>query len=224
MHLAKKQTELSWSSGSSPIVLSEIFSKTTSVAIWERDFNLQISKYFDRTFASMGLGIKGVFPLVSLKDELSKMLPEEEGKKTAVDDIYLLSDMLTCLFDCDTVGLRLAPLKSAMCPSFHIDNIPVRLVNTYLGTGTDWLPLESLQKEVLQKEALHKFPNGKEAKLSKTNFGMYYDKDHVQQMNTFDVGLLKGKAWQQQEQMAAVHRSCQLQKNEKRVLLTLDPM
>lgn len=215
MQLAEKQPECSWRSDRSPIVLSEIFSYSTSVAIWERGFNPQISHYFERVFSSMGLGINGVFPLVSLKDELSKMLPEQDGKRAAVDDIYLLSDMLTCLFDCDTVGLRLAPLKTAMCPSFHIDNIPVRLVNTYLGTGTDWLPLEALQDN---------FPKSNAGQLSKTNFGMYYDKKHVQQMNTFDVGLLKGKAWQQQEHMAAVHRSCDLLENEKRVLLTLDPM
>ncbi|AWB65499.1 hypothetical protein C2869_03195 [Saccharobesus litoralis] len=43
-------------------------------------------------------------------------------------------------------------------------------------------------------------------------------------MRAFDVGLLKGKAWQQQEHLAAVHRSCHVAQNEKRVLLTIDPM
>ncbi|WP_026960280.1 DUF1826 domain-containing protein [Aliagarivorans taiwanensis] len=51
-----------------------------------------------------------------------------------------------------------------------------------------------------------------------------YQPKHIQQMAAFDVGLLKGKAWEQQEHMAAVHRSCQLSQDEKRILLTLDPM
>jgi hypothetical protein len=151
----------------------------------------------------------------SLKKDISHMLPEYDGKQEAVDDIYLLSDMLTCLFDCDSVGLRLAPLTSAMCPSFHVDNIPVRLVNTYIGSGTEWLPLEALYENPSEDTA---------GQLSKTKFGTSYNKSHIQQMKHFDVGLLKGKAWQQHEQMAAIHRSCQLQENEKRVLLTLDPM
>ncbi|WP_408011889.1 DUF1826 domain-containing protein [Saccharobesus litoralis] len=79
--------------------------------------------------------------------------------------LLLLSDMLTCLFGCNSVGLRLAPLSSAMCPSFHKDNIPVRLVNTYLGQGTEWLPLESVYPLP---------PQNMQVQLSKTNFGHYY--------------------------------------------------
>ena len=43
-------------------------------------------------------------------------------------------------------------------------------------------------------------------------------------MQAFDVGLLKGSAWEGQEHMAAIHKSCPVAENEKRVLLTLDPM
>lgn len=214
MSLAEKQTESSWSANNSPLILSEIFSSHTSVAVWERHFNSKINRYFQRAFQSLGMGIRGVFSMNSLKDEINEKLPNFEGKQDAVNDIYLLSDMLTCLFDCDNVGLRLAPLKSAMCPRFHYDNIPVRLVNTYVGMGTQWLPVEAVQAP----------SHNSKGDVSKINAGVYYDKNHIQQMNTFDVGLLKGKAWPQQEQMAALHRSCQLSKDEKRVLLTLDPM
>lgn len=78
-----------------------------------------------------------------------------------------------------------------------------------------WLPLEALHQHS---------PENIEGNVGKTKYDFYYDKNHIQQMEAFDVGLLKGKAWQQQEQMAAVHRSCRLQENEQRVLLTLDPM
>ena len=35
-------------------------------------------------------------------------------------------------------GLRL--LEHAMCPRFHCDNLPVRLVTTSHGHGCEWLP------------------------------------------------------------------------------------
>lgn len=215
MELAEKAPLSTWNSGDSPLALSDIFSPNISVAIWERQASTVISRYFEKAFKSLGMGMRCVFSMKSLEQELNHALPDYEGKKETVADIYLLSDMLTCLFDCDDVGLRLVPLKSAMCPNFHVDNIPVRLVATYLGSGTQWLPLEALQGQP---------PKQQEKGFAKTNSGVYYQQSHIQQMNAFDVGLLKGQAWDKQAQMAAVHRSCQLQENEKRVLLTLDPM
>lgn len=215
MELAKERLTSSWRNDNSPVVLGEIFSDNTSVAIWNRAFSKNITDYFEQAFQSLGLGVQGVFSMDSLKQDIGEMLPEHQGKQEVIEDIYLLSDMLTCLFGCNSVGLRIAPLKSAMCPSFHVDNIPVRMVCTYHGPGSEWLPLEALDNTL---------PVNPKGKISKTNSGLFYEKQHIQQMNTFDVGLLKGKAWDNQENMAAVHRSCQLKENQRRILLTLDPM
>lgn len=205
----------SYKEGDMPLVLGDIFEQNVSIARWKRSPDEKISLYFDAIFDSIGAGINGVFALDSLKQTLEHRLPEGLGKSEAIDDIYLLSDMLTCLFDCNEVGLRLVPLKSAMCPSFHVDNIQVRLVTTYLGSGTQWLPLESLCSQ-RPRDSTHLF--------KKTNFGQYYQTDSIRQLQSFDVALLKGKAWSKHESSAAVHRSCQLAENERRVLLTLDPL
>ena len=168
------------------------------------------------------MGIRGVFSLTSLKEEIAKLLPDgrnSAGKQAAIDDIYLLSDMLTTLFDCDSVGVRLVPLSSAMCPSFHVDNIPVRLVNTYLGEGTEWLPKES----VVTRQMIG-LNDANTQGLTKNRLGQHYRESSVRQMNAFDVGLLKGKSWQGHEEFAAVHRSCKVIPGTHRVLLTLDPM
>lgn len=215
MQLAVKHIRSSWTTAASPVVLSEIFSADTSVAIWHRDIDFTVSSYFAKAFDALGMGIRGVFALQSLTRELSRSLPEQEGRDKVIEDIYLLADMLTCLFNCDSVGLRLAPLSTAMCPKFHVDNIPVRLVHTYLGSGTEWLPLEAQHQ--------HLSP-GATAQWAKTTGGMFYDPKHIQRMDAFDVALLKGKAWPEHEHMAATHRSCQVRESEKRVLLTLDPM
>lgn len=215
MALAQPQSHSSWRFEHSPMVLGDILSADTSVTVWRRDIDLSICQYFEQVFRSLGLGLRGVFHMDSLKAGLGELLPEHQARQTVINDIYLLADMLTCLFDCDEVGLRLVPLSSAMCPSFHTDNIAVRLVNTYLGPGTQWLP----------SEALHKSPVvGGHTNMHKTASGFYYAQDAIQQMDTFDVGLLKGSAWEQHEHMAALHRSCQVDSEQKRVLLTLDPM
>lgn len=212
MQTANKLNDFSWQLSADPLVLSEIFLPQTSIAIWQRRPNERIASYFQNIFSSLGLGLNGVYSLKHLKQSLDGDLPQADGKNELVEDIYLIADMLTCLFDCEDVGLRLVPLTQAMCPSFHVDNIQVRLVTTYLGAGTQWLPLESLQNTQLKNDFL------------KTNFNQYYHPQDIQQIDTFDVALLKGKAWHGHESRAAVHRSCKLLKNQQRVLLSLDPM
>ncbi|MFC3122613.1 DUF1826 domain-containing protein [Agaribacter flavus] len=205
----------SWKAGNTAINLSEIFSPKVSVAVWTRDEDPQLNRYFNDVFQQLGMGLRGVFSMDVLKQELNKLLPESDGKEVAIEDIYLLSDMLTCLFDCDSVGMRIAPLTSAMCPNFHVDNIPVRLVNTYLGDGTQWLPNENIHANPSNNTSAHSV---------KTPFGRGYNNSEIQQLKPFDVALLKGQAWEGHEDMAAVHRSCKVEPNGKRVLLTLDPL
>lgn len=205
----------SWCEGSEPLVLSDIFDAGKSVVVWKRPNNTLIQGYFSAAFKALGMGVRGVFSMASLKKELAPLLPDSDGKQAVIDDIFLLSDMLTTLFDCDSVGVRLVPLSAAMCPSFHVDNIPVRLVNTYLGEGTQWLP----QEVIVSQDAV-----GVSGSFKKNRLGQYYKESDVHQMRAFDVGLLKGKAWQGHEEFAAVHRSCPVEVDDKRVLLTLDPM
>jgi hypothetical protein len=184
-----------WAIDSSPLILGEICSADKSIAIWQRGTDTHIQRYFKHAFSSLGLGVRGVFSLQSMKKELERVLPSTSGQKDVIDDIYLLADMLTCLFSCDNVGLRLVPLTNAMCPKFHTDHIPVRMICTYMGPATEWLP------------SSHADP-----------------KTDVQQMAKFDVALLKGSAWEGHNGMAITHRSCQLEGMQQRVLLTLDPM
>ena len=178
----------------SHMVFPEIFEANTSVAIWQRERSLRIEQYFKDNFASLAINIRGVFALDNLQTELEQTLPEHIYRDDVIDDIFLLSDLITCLFHCENVGLRLTPLQKAMCPKFHVDNIPVRLVNTYLGEGTEWLPIDAQSEH------------------------------SIHQMEPFSVGLLKGKAWEGHEHMAARHRSCQVAPKSQRVLLTLDPL
>lgn len=204
----------SWRQGSDHMILTDIFQSTVSVAIWQRESNLLVEEYFRSCFNELRNGVRQVFSVTRIKSGLAEELPEHHGKQQAIEDIYLLADMLTCLFNCEAVGLRLAPLNKAMCPKLHTDNIPVRLVSTYLGSGTQWLPREALTEQPFTSLREH-------LKVVEQNS---IEEEAIQQMSAFDVGLLKGSAWDEQENMAAIHRSCAVANDEQRVVLTLDPM
>jgi hypothetical protein len=97
-----------------------------------------------------------------------------------------------------------------MCPNFHTDKISGRLICTYHGQGTEWLLNEELSDinssyQVVAQNQL--------------------DKQHsIMRAQQGDVLLLKGDAWPDNEGKGAVHRSPPNLCQEKRLLLTLDPM
>ncbi|MBU2979571.1 DUF1826 domain-containing protein [Alteromonas sp. C1M14] len=191
---------------SSPLVFSEVFKESVSVACWQRPEHSVVSAYFNNAAPALKIGIRSVFSLSTLKENLHEQLPEGIGKSQAIDDIYLLADMLTCLFDCQEVGLRLAALNQAMCPKFHRDNIPVRLISTYMGPATEWIPNECISPDEPLSKSLKRIKD-----------------EHIVQLATRDVALFKGSAWDENHQ-GAVHRSCALAHDQWRVLLTMDPI
>lgn len=213
MQTNAKSTITSAQSGNSPMVFSEIFSPQTSVAYWQRPNNKVIQGYFVNAAKSLSLGLRSVYSASYVSAELATALPDGIGKEQAIGDIQLLVDMLTCLFDCDHVGLRLTAVNKAMCPRLHVDNIPVRLITTYCGAGTQWLPNEYAELATLNKPkvvGIEPAPNQASSE------------DYIQQLDSFDVALLKGSAFKN-DHATAIHRSCSVSENQWRVLLTLDP-
>ena len=92
--------------------------------------------------------------------------------------------MFCFLFGLKQAGLRLTALDNAMCPRFHVDRVPCRLLTTYHGIATEWIP--------------HTFADRK--KLGSGNQGMSDEQssliqtlNEIQQLNTGEVALLKGK-------------------------------
>ncbi|MFK8082171.1 MAG: DUF1826 domain-containing protein, partial [Granulosicoccus sp.] len=132
-------------------------------------------------------------------------LPTGEGKELLRSDVALLTEILCDLVDCPSVGLRLAIVANAMCPRWHVDRVPIRMLCTYSGSGTEWLEDQGVDK----------------AKLSDPEIV-----DGIcQRAASGEVVLLKGALWQGNEDFGAVHRSPSIASGEeRRMLLTLDPI
>jgi hypothetical protein len=129
------------------------------------------------------------------------------------ENIAELVDMFCCLFELKRAGLRLATLDRAMCPRFHVDKIPCRLVTTFQGIATEWLP-----HQVVNREKLGAGNNGKPDSTS----GVYKSPHDIQRISSGDVALLKGELWQGNEGAGLVHRSPEVPAGQPRLLLTLD--
>lgn len=191
-------------------VLTRIFEDDINLACWQRELSSDIQSYLVQLIGSGFNQLRCVTQLCDVIELLHEKLPDYPGKTIFVNDLYRVADMYACLFEVDDLGLRLTKLTSAMCPRFHTDKLPCRLITTYAGCGTEWLPDNEVNREYLGPQG-----HGKEDKL-------YPDNDSIQQLTSGDLALFKGDGWQGNEGRGIVHRSPALLAGQCRVVLTLD--
>ncbi|XKE46878.1 DUF1826 domain-containing protein [Halomonas organivorans] len=127
-----------------------------------------------------------------------------------VEDVVTLAEAMACLFDTQDVGLRLRRLDAPMCPRFHCDNLPVRLVTTYLGPGSEWLPETAVNRAGLGAPTPGK-PD------------IVREEAAIRRLEAGDVALLKGSGWVGNEARGLVHRSPAMGNGQPRLLLSIDP-
>lgn len=193
-----------------PTVLSDIYKEEINIAIWQRHKQFSVKEF---------LALNPTFQkemVLTPQDALSRISESFDNNMTEVsDDIALLVDMFCYLFELNQVGMRLKVLDKAMCPKFHVDKVPCRLVTTYQGMATQWLP-----HELVDQTKLGWGCNG----LPDNESGLYQSESDIQQLHCGDVALIKGTLWEGNENAGLVHRSPELVANEKRLILTLDFM
>jgi len=126
---------------------------------------------------------------------------------------HLLSDFSTLLkfFEVTSKATHFrvlfSTIKTDMCSRFHTDVNELRMLCTYYGPATLWLP-----EAAENRTAYHLGENNKE---------IIQDPKLIQQANTGDVLILKGALYPNSK--AAIHRSPSIRKKEgKRLLLRID--
>ena len=129
------------------------------------------------------------------------------------DDVFQIVSMFCKLFDQKKIWLRLDGIDHPMCPRFHTDKLKCRLVSTYLGPATQWLPHNLIDRS--------KLGYGNEGKPDSES-GLFISEDSIQQCATGDVALLKGESWKGNDGAGLVHRSPSKEGSYKRLYMTID--
>lgn len=187
-----------------PSALANIYEEAISMAVWNRTLEDGVSTYaqvllnatpcFETRFIETPEGIA---------KQLEKQLVLGPHRQAFIQDVVLVSEMFSCLFELKQVGLRMAVLNRAMCPKFHVDRVPCRLICTYAGVATQWHPHEQVER----------FSSGELAPIQNAM---------PRNLTTGDVALLKGEAWLGNEGRGLVHRSPEASDTARRLVLTLD--
>ena len=194
--------------------LGDIYQEDTNMVIWKRELDNAIQKAANVIIdTNPSLEISRVVSPDDTYAEIRNALGFSENASIISKDVANLVDMFCTLFDLKQVGLRLAVLDRAMCPRFHVDRVPCRLLTTYLGVATEWLPHHNADRSRLGI--------GNQGKPDEESGIMNSDKD-IKYLNQGDVALLKGEAWEGNEGAGLIHRSPKLNSNSQRLLLTID--
>ncbi|MDQ3231009.1 MAG: DUF1826 domain-containing protein [Pseudobdellovibrionaceae bacterium] len=88
--------------------------------------------------------------------------------------------------------LTLARPADQMCPIFHVDKVSLRLIVTLHGPGTEWLANQDVDRKRLGKGS---------------NRRVVREGALIQQLKTFQVGILKGEEYPGNFGNGLVHRS-----------------
>ncbi len=188
----------------SPLALTHIYEPQTNIAVWQRTLDSDIQAVANRLIQQdehFQLRISG--SLAGISKSLFEQLSHIDECELLIADVVVLVDMFAELFELDRVGLRMTVLTKAMCPKFHVDRVPCRLITTYQGSATQWLDNQHVVRNA----------NGSIAKANKSA---------AQQAQAGAVCLLKGESWLGNEGRGVAHRSPPTQADSPRLVLTLD--
>ncbi|MFA7891496.1 DUF1826 domain-containing protein [Pseudomonas putida] len=184
--------------------MAEVLQDGVNLAVWQRQLPPQLHDFAD-VAARLGgsLTDQRVIEVdeheVPVIGELLYEAVDIHGYDAFVADVTWLVSAYSYLLGARRVGLRIRALTSPMCPRFHVDNVPLRLITTYAGPGSEYLPDQDVAR----------------AALSTGDAAV----DKVKRLNPGDVALFKGERWQGNEGAGVVHRS---PSGPPRLLLTLD--
>jgi len=188
MNPALKPVDIFQVFGDSPQVLTEVLQDGVNLAVWRRRLPAQLED-FAQLVISLGQPLADQ-RVIDVDEQqmpaLTGLLREAadlQGYESFVADVSWLVAAYTCLLGARRVGLRLRVLQGPMCPRFHVDHVPVRLLTSYAGPGSEWLKegavdniqcLQAGEVAVLKGEKwqgnegaglVHRSPSGRQGRL-----------------------------------------------------------
>ncbi|SHL49007.1 DUF1826 domain-containing protein [Phytopseudomonas punonensis] len=191
-------------------VLGDALRDDVNLAVWQRNLPEHLAAFASTLLAqceplaeSLSIELVDIDAEPDLRGLLNGY-SDLPGQAAFLADVAWLVRAYACLLDARCIGLRLRALDGAMCPRFHVDHVPLRLITSYAGPGSQWL---------------------REGALSRQHLGGPQAPDEqavVEQIGCGHVALVKGERWVGNEGRGLIHRSPTLPAGERRLLLTLD--
>lgn len=142
-----------------------------------------------------------------IKTFKSNLLSEGFLQSHLLNDFAILLKAFEATSKSTHFKVLFSSIETDMCSRFHTDMNKLRLLSTYSGPGTLWLPEAAENRNAYQS--------------GEPNEQIIQNSALIQQANTGDVLILKGALYPNAN--AVIHRSPSIQeKGQKRLLLRID--
>lgn len=190
--------------GNKPEILHTIHLQEKNIAIYQRDIShlqndLQTCMQEKIAFNQSG----------NISEIQTALTQEFPTFQELIADIVSLLEIFGQVSDSSKFKIALFTVNNNMCRKFHTDVNELRLLCSYAGQGTLWLP-----EEVINRNGL----NGRG-----DNQSIVKDETLIQKVPTGDVAILKGAVYPKEGTKAVVHRSPTIEETGKnRLLLRVD--
>ncbi len=195
--------------------LAAFMDDATTVAIWTRREPALVEaagRLAETDFCSeFALAIGTAWPGLLRREILTTGALDPAEAERLSSDVEQLVTLFDDLVGAPEIGLRMRALGHEMCPRFHVDRVPLRLLCTYAGPGTEWLCERDVDRRLLRAQL------GEDRCDPAMRAGAV-----VRRAQPAHVGLFKGEAWPGREGLGAVHRSPSCAGGQRRLLLSLE--
>ncbi|MEC7441802.1 MAG: DUF1826 domain-containing protein [Pseudomonadota bacterium] len=163
---------------------------------------------FFKKLSERPLNVIGIVGKKTSVEEILALLEDEISEDLKSSDFYMqwIIDMAgICNIFCETlatstIGFCLATQRA--CQRYHIDNVPLRLLVTYYGRGTEWVPDSAVDRLAYDSG----MPNNKI--LTNNNARKF--------LNAWDIAIFRGGP------DGLLHRTPDAALNRPSILLRLD--
>jgi len=136
--------------------------------------------------------------------------------KTLGADVVDLARLYCALSDAAMIHVQLNVVSTDKCKRFHVDNLRLRMVSTYVGPGTEWMP-----EAHVNRYAVYDCDCAAHA----SNDALVNDERRIQRVPTGAVAILKGEAFPGNKGNGIIHRSPPIMADGKlRLVLTIDDL
>jgi len=205
-------TSLASIEGDEAAVLARFFEPEANLVVFRRSPGRALKAFCEGPLLAQGVCAQEV--TASRAEASAAVLPASirdcDGVSALQDDIADVFQLWQDLFEPSRSGLRFRVLDQAMCPRFHVDRVLARLIVSYGGSGTEWLPDSAVDRSLLG------------VPLSDLNDDPLAVPENIEIVPPYAIALLKGAAWPGNENRGLVHRSPPIRPPERRALLTID--
>jgi len=215
IELAAKVVRVSYTMVETPDGLDGILTAGINVAIWRRHLSLPLASWLEGVALARPFAVQTLLEARAPRWEpLLAPLPADPQRAELQRDLQLLFQRFVGLTHAQEVRASFAVVSTNSCGKFHVDYVGLRLLCTYAGPGTEWVPEPAVNRAAM---------NQPWDDLVTINRAIVPDARRVRRTRPGQVLLLKGAKFPGNAAHGAVHRSAPIEhRGSRRVVLVFN--